>query len=521
MATKTLRVQLADIVGPVGPTGAVSGEVWARYSSDVRLTDGTLVVMANRRQVPDAAGVVDFVVIPNDDVAVHADDRGFGVVVGWDLSYRGEHGQRVHLRETGKTVEVVSADPDVVPFALRAPFVPVIPGASYATTADISAAIAGKLDAATANSTYAPLLRARPGNRAVFLGDSITAGGDDEPNLYRGVSWPTYASVLSGQRIQYVHNAGVPGNTTAQMLARFDTDVTPYAPNVVTVLCGVNDLAATAFDTWAGQLRALVAKVAAIGAIPVLATLPPNNTTANHGAVTRFSGYVRKYATDNGLPLVDFYTLLVDPANGNYKAAYAGDGVHPNAAGTRAMGALVADTIAPLLPAAAPMQCSDDADPNNIVTGGCFTANTGTGVPAGWWDNAGTPAGSVISYTTDAAVPGKLLTVTSTASSGLRQFATPISDANFDPGDEMILTATVTSDGGVPVGVDIIFDGSPFRPSVKDLTGAITRGVLYYRFTTPTFTKGGMHLFRLWIDAGTNVVSFGRIGLYNATRLGI
>lgn len=432
----------------------------------------------------------------------------------------------------------------------------------------------------------------RPGNLTVFLGDSETAGADDVALFAaRGSSWPVYASIMSGQRLQYVRNAGIGGNTTANMLARFDTDVTPYAPRTVTLMAGTNDVLATAFATWQATYMAIVAKIRAIGAVPILCTMPPNNaTTGGRKQLTvQFNGFIRRYAALNGLLLLDFYTVLTDPATSDYKAAYYNDGTHPNEAGFAAMGAYAAALLANQLPPPTVQLCADDNDPNNVIVKGCFTAGSGSSLPTGWADLAGTPAGSVLSYTTDAAVPGQMLTLTHTAAAGVRQLGQTVyvgsttltnatsvgatslvipvradyggvlfigSGATFEvakilsssgggpqtetlvrpllyahaagetvicngvPGDEMIFSGVVTSNGGVPVSVTTSCVGAAYSPApVSVLAAAITRGVFHQRFLIPAATT--QIAVRFQANAGTGVASFGQCGFYNATRLGM
>lgn len=271
-------------------------------------------------------------------------------------------------------------------------------------------------------ATLAPIVGARPGNRVVFLGDSITQGSDQASTNFRGTAWPLVASLRSAGRIVHVKNAGVSGNTTQNMLDRFDTDVTPLAPAVVSILAGTNDSAPATFAAWTAQITALVAKVRSIGAVPILATVPPTALAVwRQQTVQRQNMFLRNFANRNGTTLVDFFALLADPITGGYKSAYYNDGIHPNAAGYAAMGALYNDVVTPTLPAYAPAIAYDDADPFNLVHGGCFTAASGTALPAGWIDNAGTPAGSTISYTSDATVPGQMLQVTQAGTTGVRQ----------------------------------------------------------------------------------------------------
>lgn len=447
--------------------------------------------------------------------------------------------------------------------------------------------------ATTLATSYAQTKQARPGNLAVFLGDSITAGADDIANNARGEAWPVYATIFSGQKIRYVRNAGVPGNKTAQMLARFDTDVTPYAPNIVTLLCGTNDTGVTDFVAWQTDVKAIIAKVRAIGAVPVIGTMPPNSTGTptpdRKFLVNQWNAWIRRYAATEGIVLLDFYAVLADPVNGSFLTAYNGDGTHPSFAGAAAMGSYANTVLAPLLPPNAPVLCQDDYDETNAVYKGCFTGYTGSTLPTGWVDNAGIPSGSVLSYTTDSQVPGQMVTITSTATAGPRQVdftcttaasvlnssaaagATSISITvnpttravlyigtgataeavkvssvsgsgttwtvtlvralryshnaaeavvvNGLPGDKMLYTGRITADGGVTAraAVNILPTGS--ARAVSDLSRPITRGVFLVEFTVPTGTTQ-LHP-QIQVNNGTGVVSFGQIGLYNLTRLGL
>lgn len=139
MATKTLRVTLADILDTAGPGGGTSGEVWARYVDStgprtIRHTDGTLVLPLPRRVPIPSGGVVDLTVVPADDATVHVDDQGFGIEVGWDVRTRGEHG-RDHREKGSKVVQVLTADASPVQFGLKASIAPVIPGTTYLSEA--------------------------------------------------------------------------------------------------------------------------------------------------------------------------------------------------------------------------------------------------------------------------------------------------------------------------------------------------------------------------------------------------
>jgi hypothetical protein len=88
---KTLRVTLADIVGPTGTPNSTA-TVHARYvdtsgrGRDVHLTDGTIVVPVRRVASPDGdPEVFDFDVYANDAAPVREVDYGHLVEVSWTV----------------------------------------------------------------------------------------------------------------------------------------------------------------------------------------------------------------------------------------------------------------------------------------------------------------------------------------------------------------------------------------------------------------------------------------------------
>jgi len=88
---KTLRVTLADIIGPTGTPESVA-TVHARYvdtngrGRDVHLTDGTIVVPVRRVATPDGdPETFDFEVYANDAAPVREVDYGHLVEVSWTV----------------------------------------------------------------------------------------------------------------------------------------------------------------------------------------------------------------------------------------------------------------------------------------------------------------------------------------------------------------------------------------------------------------------------------------------------
>lgn len=183
----------------------------------------------------------------------------------------------------------------------------------------------------------------------VLFGDSITLNQswwtamDDATGNRFSVS-PVIASPLSGT------NAGVAGNTTAQMLTRVATDVVALAPRYVSVLGGTNDVgAAVGAATTIANLAAIYDALVAGGAKFVACTIPPRTGLASDQALNlrTVNAWIRThYANWAGARLCDWAWTLSDgtdessPLADNFL-----DGVHPNAAGAALMAPLMARAV--------------------------------------------------------------------------------------------------------------------------------------------------------------------------------
>ncbi|MDN5932872.1 MAG: hypothetical protein L0I24_17700, partial [Pseudonocardia sp.] len=125
---KTLRVTLADIVGPTGTPNSTA-TVHARYvdtsgrGRDVHLTDGTIVVPVRRVASPDGdPEVFDFDVYANDVAPVREVDYGHLVEVSWTVV------APTGAKTSGVQREAITDDMDaVVQLGLLATPVPVPP----------------------------------------------------------------------------------------------------------------------------------------------------------------------------------------------------------------------------------------------------------------------------------------------------------------------------------------------------------------------------------------------------------
>lgn len=171
-----------------------------------------------------------------------------------------------------------------------------------------------------------------PGRTIVCLGDSITAG----VGAGAGESYPERLAAELGVPVV---NAGVPGDTAAQGLARLD-GVLAHDPWLVVVELGGNDLLRQVpLESTERSLRAIVERILAARAVPLLVEV--------HGPFGgRYGALFERLAGDYDVPLIAdaLPDILADPA-------LKSDEVHPNAAGYRKLAGAVADELAPLLAA--------------------------------------------------------------------------------------------------------------------------------------------------------------------------
>ena len=181
-------------------------------------------------------------------------------------------------------------------------------------------------------------------NRVVFMGNSITAGWigihreffDSKPWLNRGIG----------------------GQTTPQMLIRFKQDVIDLKPTVVVILAGINDIAQNTGPTTLEAIMdnisgmALLAKANGIKVI-LSSVLPAYDFPWRpglepSGKVITLNKMINRFAEENNIHYLDYFTFLVDSRNG-MKKEYSNDEVHPTLAGYKVMEPLVEKAIEAVL----------------------------------------------------------------------------------------------------------------------------------------------------------------------------
>ncbi len=182
--------------------------------------------------------------------------------------------------------------------------------------------------------------------RVVFYGDSITDAWGRRPDT--GTFFPGKPYV----------NRGISGQTTPQMLVRFEQDVVRLRPAVVVILAGTNDVAGNTGPETPQMIednfRAMAAIAKANGIKVVLASITPayaypwKPEVKPVAEIGELNAWMKQICASEGMVYLDYFTALADE-RGGMREGTSFDGVHPNAAGYAVMGPLAERAIAEAL----------------------------------------------------------------------------------------------------------------------------------------------------------------------------
>ena len=186
-------------------------------------------------------------------------------------------------------------------------------------------------------------------NRVVFIGDSITDLWDDNG----------FGGFFPGK--PYI-DRGISGQTTPQMLVRFQADVVANQPKVVVILAGTNDISGNTGPMTLEQTAdnlASIAELATAHKIKVVfsSVLPVSDTVHKKtgdfyiqtksrppAKIAAMNEWLKNYCAKNGYTYLDYFTAMVDN-NGFIKDGITFDGLHPNNEGYAIMNPLVEAAI--------------------------------------------------------------------------------------------------------------------------------------------------------------------------------
>lgn len=176
-------------------------------------------------------------------------------------------------------------------------------------------------------------------HRVLYFGDSITE---------------LWGAKIPGLKTDDVINRGISGQTTAQMLVRYRSDVINLQPRIVHLMMGTNDIAGNTGATTVARIEDAISSMAenaqAKGLRVIVASILPAKTITwrpeidPRASIKVINAWMAGYALKQGFTFADYYSSLVD-ADGGFKAALTSDGVHPNEDGYKAMSAVAIDAL--------------------------------------------------------------------------------------------------------------------------------------------------------------------------------
>jgi lysophospholipase L1-like esterase len=280
------------------------------------------------------------------------------------------------------------------------------------------------------------------GNIVDWIGDSISPqssgvaiGNSSMNGSGKSDDYLWWAHLLSNARLLFGRPAGIGSTRSDQMLARLNDLALRETGHFCGIQTGTNDSSAGfSGATFAANIRAMVSIIQSSGRIPILCTPPPCPATSTFRFLDdEYRRFLVAYAKDNAFPLIDFYSLLVDPATGGYLAAYdSGDGTHPNTAGKKAMGQLLSDTLTAWLPPVRPpleqanstaAQLAANTGPSStLLPNGLFLTDAAGATTITGWTKAGTQTFTVVAN--EAGIKGQSMRIQDAASSGFSQMST-------------------------------------------------------------------------------------------------
>ncbi len=197
-------------------------------------------------------------------------------------------------------------------------------------------------------------------DRIVFAGDSVTDMDSQNPvgeglfdNVGRG-----YVRVIENMLAAFypeikvrVTNSGISGNTSRDLLERFDRDVVNLNPNWVSICIGINDVwrqfdspaipdRQVMPDEYEQNLETMIRKVQGrVKGIFILTPyiMEPNSEDMMRRRMNEYVEICRKLALKYNCTFVDFQKMYEDYCKIRHSSFIAWDRIHPNQIGATLM----------------------------------------------------------------------------------------------------------------------------------------------------------------------------------------
>lgn len=230
----------------------------------------------------------------------------------------------------------------------------------------------------------------------IVFGDSKTAQGGGvsiatpvQPisGAYESKAWFTHLNYSLGHPFDMIGNAGIGGQKTEAMLARFASDVVARRPNWVAIMAGTNDLAvdgttANILAMWDMALAAGIRVLAA--AIPPIASGDAAYVEKNLHHM-RVNWELRRAAASRpGVVWIDVDQATLDPSTTFQPlTGMLTDALHESSLGAAAEGYYAASKLRALGLPVSPLLGNVNGDPTNMLSNPMLYG-TAANTPANW-----------------------------------------------------------------------------------------------------------------------------------------
>ena len=197
-------------------------------------------------------------------------------------------------------------------------------------------------------------------DRIVFAGDSVTDMGSAQP-VGEGLNdnaGRSYVRIIENMLSAFyaevrvrVTNAGISGNTSRDLLERFERDVVALNPDWVSICIGINDVWRQ-FDTpampdyqvmpeeYEENLEKMIAMIPKkVKGVFILTPyyMEPNRADKMRARMDEYVAICKKLAEKHSFTLVDFQKVYEDYCKIRHSSYIAWDRVHPNQVGATLM----------------------------------------------------------------------------------------------------------------------------------------------------------------------------------------
>ncbi len=193
-------------------------------------------------------------------------------------------------------------------------------------------------------------------DRIVFAGDSVTDMGSVNPvaegfmeelgRSYVHVVDALLSAVYPNRFIQ-VTNSGVSGNTSRDLLNRFDRDVLNLDPDWISICIGINDVwrqfdcpsipqRAVSLEEYEQNMESMISRsVEKAKGVFVMTPyyMEPNPADPMRARMDEYSEVCRKLAKKYGAVLIDLQAMFTEYFSVRHSTYIAWDRIHPNQTG--------------------------------------------------------------------------------------------------------------------------------------------------------------------------------------------